>query len=191
VTVLVYLPYYHGPSRYYSSSVWHFLEAPLRCHFCLVVFNFLSHDFTLILISLSLCIYQLHHSSTSFHFINYSVLHFDHLNDRHSFSQSPSSNCVHYKVYFILHFIIYFYLYSFFIIYVLMTWLNPLPVSVYFLVLPHFPNIQSPSFSPSIPSVLVCLHSLSFFPRRTHLLLVLPCRIVPFNPIQSVCLRTT
>ena len=54
MTVLVYLPYYHGPPRYHSSSVWHFLEAPLRCHFCLVVFNFLSHDFTLILISLSL-----------------------------------------------------------------------------------------------------------------------------------------
>jgi len=131
----------------------------LSCRFQFPVARLYTHSHLFV----TLCIYQLHHSSTSFHFINYSVLHFDHLNDRHSFSQSPSSNCVHYKVYFILHFIIYFYLYSFFIIYVLMIWLNPLPVSVYFLVLPHFPNIQSPSFFPSIPSVLVCLHSLSFF----------------------------
>ena len=62
----------------------------------------------------TLCIYQLHHPQPRSISLSITLAHFDHLNDGQSFSQSPSSNRVHYKVYFILHFIMYTFIPTFF-----------------------------------------------------------------------------
>ena len=132
----------------------------------------------------TLCIYQLHHPQPRSISLSITLAHFDHLSDGQPFSQSPSSNCVHYKVYFILHFIMYtFYFYFFFLPTCWWSWLNP-PTSlrIFFWFFLNSRTYNHP-LCPSIPSALVYLHSLSFF-SLTHLLLVLPCHIVPFNPIR-------
>ena len=92
----------------------------------------------LIVISVTLCIYQLHHPQPR---LSITLAHFDHLNDGQSFSQSPSSNCVHYKVYFILHFIIYFLLLPFFTYVPMILVKSPYQFPHIFLVLPLSPNI--------------------------------------------------
>ena len=98
-----------------ASSVLSFSDFTTHCH-----------------LFVTLCIYPLHHPQPRSIPLSITLAHFDHLNDGQSFSQSPSSNCVHYKVYFILHFIIYFLL-LLFLPKCRWSWLNlPPPVSAYF-----------------------------------------------------------
>lgn len=124
-------------------------------------------------------------SSTSFHFISITLAHFDHLNDGQSFSQSPSSNCVHYKVYFILHFIMYTFYFLLFFTYVSMILVksSPAPVFAFFFgsssLSEHIITLFIRAFHQHL---FICIHFLFF--SLTHLLLVLPCHIVPFNSIR-------
>ena len=136
MTVLVYLPYLpRTPALLFFFCLVPFGGATLRCQFCLVVLEIPSATLQLFVISfVTLCIYQLHHPQPRSISLSITLAHFDHLSDGQSFSQSPSSNCVHYKVYFILHFIVYtFYFLPFFLPYVLMILVkSPPPVSAYF-----------------------------------------------------------
>jgi len=164
VTVLVYLPYLPRTPA-------------LLFFFCLVPFGgatqmpVLSCRFqTLQLIVISLSLY----ASINYIILNLvpfslsiSLAHFDHLNDGQSFSQSPSSNCVHYKVYFILHFIVYFLLLLFFSTYVPMILVkSPTSFRIFFLVLPHSPNIVTLFVRTFHQHLFICIHFLFFFLAR-------------------------
>ena len=159
MTVLVYLPYLpRTPALLFFFCLVPFWRRHPDASSVLSFSVFLSHDFT------TLCHHSMHLSttstSTSSHFIIY---HSCALNDGQSFSQSPSSNCVHYKVYFILHFIMYTFYFLLFFFYVpLILVKSPTRLRIFFLVLSHFRTYNHP-LCPSIPSALVYLHSLSFF----------------------------
>jgi hypothetical protein len=140
------------------------------------------YDFTILP---SLCIYQLHHPQPRSISLSITLAHFDHLNDGQSFSRSPSSNCVHYKVYFILHFIVYtFYFLPFFSYVPMFLVKSPHPpVSAYFFGSSSLPEHIITLFVRAFHQHLfICIHFLFF--SLTHLLLVLPCHIVPFNSIR-------
>ena len=102
-----------------------------------------------------------------------------------SLSQSPSSNCVHYKVYFILHFIMYTFYFLLFFTYVSMILVksSPAPVFAFFFgsssLSEHIITFFVRAFHQHL---FICIHFLFF--SLTHLLLVLPCHIVPFNSIR-------
>ena len=80
----------------------------------------------------TLCIYQLHQPQPRFISLSITLAHFDHLSDGQPFSQSPSSNCVHYKVYFILHFIMYTFYFLFFTYVLMILVKSPTSLRIFF-----------------------------------------------------------
>jgi hypothetical protein len=143
-------------------------------------FNFpVARLYTLCHLFVTLCIYQLHHPQPRSVSLTITLAHFVYPNDRHSFFQSPSSNCVHYKVYFILHFIIYFFSYFFFIPMILVK--SPTSLRIFFWSFSLSEHIITLFVRASHQHLFICIHFLSF--RRTHLLLV-PVSHSTFNPIR-------
>jgi len=110
-TVLVYLPYYHGPFRILVIPfVWRFH----RCHpsivFCpcrsqLPVLRLYIHSLSLYASIIHIILHLVLHPSTSHRALQRKTL---------PLGVPTSSNRVRYKVYFILHLIVYFNLSSFF-----------------------------------------------------------------------------
>jgi hypothetical protein len=170
VTVLVYLPYLpRTPALLFFFCLVPFGGATPRCQFCLVVLEIPAATLQLFVISfVTLCIYQLHHPQPRSISLSITLAHFDHLSDGQSFSQSPSSNCVHYKVYFILHFIMYTFYFLLFFTYVLMILVkSPPPVSAYFFgsssLSEHIITLFVRAFHQHL---FICIHFLFFFLSR-------------------------
>lgn len=185
MTVLVYLPYLPWTLRAIVLLLsGTFLEAPSRCQFCLVVFfNFpVARLYTHCHPLVTLCIYQLHHPQPRSISLTITFAH----STTDILLKASSSNCVHYKVYFILHFIIYFFFYLLLPM-CRWSWLKPQPVSVYFLVFPHFPHIYRLLFIRASHQHFVYLHSLSFLP---HAFVTGTSMSHSTPSIQPVCLQT-
>ena len=148
------------PPPYCSSFVWHLLEAPPRCHFSLVVFKFpvarlYTHCHLFVTMHLSTTSF-LHLVSLTTHSCALLII-----STTDTLSQSSSNNCVHHKVYFILHFIISLFFHTLFFYLCVVKFSTGLLIP--FGLSSRSEHIH-PLFWPSIPSALVYLHSLSFFP---------------------------